>query len=126
LDERIAKIREMRSFVRESAPAVAEVVEVDLAEQVEAGRSPDGEKWRPRKDGGRPLRTAASALRVAAIGTRVFVRLTGHVARHHLGTARGGIVRQILPTGGVPDSMNERIRVVLVARFEQVMGGRNG
>jgi hypothetical protein len=124
LDAQIARLRELPSLAREAAPDAAHAVERVIERQIQAATDPAGKAWEPTQDGRTPLRTADKALAVVAIGPTVFARLKGHIARHHLGRARGGVQRQILPTQGLPSAMSTAIRGVLVEHFERKMGGR--
>jgi hypothetical protein len=123
LDAHIARIRKLPGLAKEAAPDVAQAVRDELERQIAAGVDPDGKPWKAREDGEQPLRTAANSLAVVAVGPRIFARLTGHVARHHRGRAKGGIERPILPTGPVPPAMGRAIARVLAKRFAAHMGG---
>jgi hypothetical protein len=123
LDAHIERLRKLPDLVRSAAPEVAEAVEAELQKSIAAGTSADGKVWTPRKDGGQPLKTAGKSLAVVAVGTTVFGRLRGHVARHHRGIAKGGIQRRIFPsTGKLPPAMSKAIRDVFVRRFQSEFG----
>lgn len=125
LDAQIARLRAMGELPRRAAPAAAEAVEDVLHRQIAAGVDPNGKAWEPRQeDGEKPLRNAAQALAVVAVGTTVFARLKGPEARHHLGTAKGGTVRRILPVRGIPAPMARVIANALAEEFRQMMGVR--
>lgn len=127
IDAIIARVRAIPGLARRAAPDAARAVERVLGEQLERGESPTGETWAPRRaDGGRALEDARKALAVAPIGTRLFARLTGPVARHDLGRARGGVVRKMLPASGpIPAALAKAIRDVLTTHFERATkGGR--
>lgn len=125
LDVMIRKLRELPGLVKRAAPDVADAVKASIERTIEAGTTSDGKAWAPRKaDGGRPLEGAEKALAVAAVGTRVYARLSGHVARHHLGRAKGGTYREILPTTSkLPAPMADGIRRELVRHFDDAMRG---
>lgn len=121
LDAMIAKIRRIPEIAKRAAPDVAEALRATILETINAGTTPEGEPWAPRKeDGGRPLAGAARALKVAPIGTRIFVRIAGPEARQHLGRARGGVRRGIIPTSLTP-RMAERVREVLARHFREIV-----
>lgn len=125
LDAMIARLRELPKLATEAAPDVAASVEREIEAQISAGVDPNGRAWAPKKDGtGKPLRTAGKALAVVPLGSTIYARLRGHVARHHLGRARGGTVRQILPVDGIPPRIISAIRTVLAEHFTNKMGGR--
>lgn len=118
LDAMIATIGALPNLTRDAASDVADAVRAELRRTIAAGTTPDGKPWQPTLDGERPLRHAADALHVGAVDSTIYVRLAGPEARHHLGRARGGKVRQVIPVDKVPDRMGEAIRAVLVKRFD--------
>jgi hypothetical protein len=123
LDDVIARLRACGTVPEEAAAAAAEVTHAELTRQIAAAETPAGSSWPERKDGGKALATAGKALVVRSAGTAVYARLFGHVARHHKGTAKGGVRRQILPheiTPRLRTAIGERLRALLAAR----LGGR--
>ena len=123
LDAMIATIRKLPELGKQAAPDVAAAVEADLQRTIAVGTTPDGEPWKLTKEGDKPLTGAAKALAVVAVGTTVFVRLTGPEARHHLGRGRGGVVRQVIPTKRIPAKMATAIRSVLERHFTAMTAG---
>lgn len=123
LNAMLERLRKLPELGTEAAPSVADAVRDQLEKTIDAGTTAEGKSWERTKDGKQPLRNAAKALAVVAVDSTIFARLTGHIARHHLGRARGGVVRQILPTEGIPSGMAKAIKTVLVEEFEDVMGG---
>jgi hypothetical protein len=106
-------------LAREAAPLVEQAVKATAA----AGTTPDGEAWAPRKrDGGRALANAASAVSAAAVGASVRVTLTGVEVFHHLGA--GVPKRKILPDGGagVPPKIAEGCLVAARRVWARLMG----
>ena len=137
LEQHIANLRRMSTFVRDAAPAIAVEMRRTIEAQIAAGVGPDGTPWAPRKPttrgrnvkrGGPVLVNAAKALEVKAEGTVIIARLTGVEARHQLGAVRGGVKRPILPdtrTGAaMPAPLARAINTVLARRFAQTMGTR--
>lgn len=124
LNSMLEKLRRLPELATQAAPKVAEAVRDELEKSIAAGTTPEGKAWERTKDGKQPLEGAAKALAVVAVGSTVFARLTGHIARHHLGRARGGVVRPILPTEGLPKDMAKAIKTVLVDEFTGLMGGK--
>ncbi len=104
LDARIAKIRELQRVARDELPReLGRVVERHVLDAVRAGRSPDGEPWPRREDGARALEDAAEGIRVDVSRSAVMVSITKrHLELHHLGRARGGVRRPLLPTTITP------------------------
>ena len=122
LQLQIERLRELAVLPRTAAPAVAEVLKLELDKQIAAGKAPDGSTWEPRKeDGGKPLTGAAKALAVVAVGSTVFARLKGPEARHHFGFGKGGVKRQILPTETLPAVLVRAIKAVIGETFDRVM-----
>ncbi len=125
LDGMIERLRALPGLAERAAPAVADAVREELQRTISAGTSADGKPWAPKADGSKPLANAAGALGVAAVGKRVIVRLRGPEARHHLGWARGGKERPIIPTDAIPPAMTRRIKAVLAEEFAKSMAGES-
>jgi hypothetical protein len=125
IEQQIKRLREVALLPREAAPAVALALKETLQRQIGAGKAPDGSTWEPRKeDGGKPLVHAAQALAVVPVGSTVFARLKGPEALHHGGRAKGGTVRQILPTTAMPQPMVQAIAAVVEETFVRIMESR--
>lgn len=123
IDRQVARLRALAKLVPTAAPGVAVAVRDVVAGNIARGVGPDGVAWEPTEEGKRPLRRAAKALEVRAVGTVVVATLTGPEARHHLGAVRGGVRREILPTGGsIPSPMVDEIERVLDKQFRAIMG----
>ena len=123
LDAHIARVRSLPELGRRAAPDVAIAVRDELERQIGAGVDPNGKPWKRTEDGRVPLATAAEALHVGAVGSTVVIRLTGHIARHHLGRVKGGVQRQVIPIRGLPAPLAGAVKVVLVEHFGEVMHG---
>jgi hypothetical protein len=121
LDAHIARIRALPELARRAAPEVAAAVKDDLQRQVAAGVDPDGRPWERTEDGRTPL--VGAEVFVGAVGSSVILRLRGHIARHHLGRARGGKTRRIIPTAGIPPRLATVITKVLSQQFDEAMHG---
>lgn len=125
LDAQIQALRSLERTAEEIAPEVAKELEAQIQAQIAAGTDPEGNPWPPAKEGGSPpLRTAGKALRVVSLGSRVIATLTGHVALHHLGRARGGVRRVILPTRKLPQKAAEAIKNVFLRHMAAKFGGK--
>jgi hypothetical protein len=121
MDDMIARIRAIPNLAKNAAPDAAAEVLRTIRETIGAGTDCDGKPWAPRKeDGSRPLKNAARAVKVAPLGTRIFARVYGAEAKHHLGTAKGGVIRGIIPTHLTP-TLTHRIRAVLVRHFDETV-----
>jgi phage gpG-like protein len=108
----------------EIAKEVAPTLDQKIRQNISAGVDPEGKPWQLTKEGKRPLTNAGAALTVRAISSVVQAKLTGHVALHHLGAAKGAPKRQILPSSKLPQPMTAAIRQVAVERFDKHMKGR--
>lgn len=121
LDAWVAKLRRLPHMVEAAAPDLAVALKAELDKNISAGRAPDGSTWKPKKDGGRPLVNAASAVTTRADGTVVQAVLTGPEVFHHYGTKKDP-QRQILPRGAMPESLGQAFRAKLAAKFKETMG----
>lgn len=124
LDAHIARIRQLGELAKNAAPQVASALEREIGAQVAAGADPTGKAWPKTQAGTAPLRGAAKAVRVRAIGSVVVETVEGHHALHHQGRARGGVRRQILPTSGIPAPVERAITKVVTGEFRRTMGAR--
>lgn len=123
LNSIIARIRELGESLPEFAKDGARALEEELEGNIAAARGPDGKAWVLKDDGGRPLRNAAKALRVVAMGSRIVVTLTGPEANHSIGKTRGNIARPIVPTRKLSDPASAALERVFNERFARIMGG---
>lgn len=121
LDEHIARVRKLPHMVEQAAAEVAREIRDETERQIAAGLDPEGRPLQPTQEGQRPLATAR--VMVGAVGTRIFLRLQGHLARHHLGRAKGGIVRQLIPVDRLPPRYAAAIQRTFSKRFAAIMGG---
>lgn len=124
LDRQIARLRELGRLVPVSTPVVASAVKDELAAQLRRGEAPDGRPWAKTAEGRDALPNAARDLSVRPVGTTIVCRIDGVHARHHFGHVRGGIKRQILPSGKIPDPVVVAIDKVITREFRKTMGGK--
>lgn len=120
--DQIRRLRALAGFGAASAKAVARAVKVEARKQIAAGLGPDGRPLQLTKDGRQPLKNAGEVITVRAVGTTVIMVVKNHHARHHLGFAKGKVVRQLIPTDKLPDTMTKAITKVVTGEFEQIMG----
>lgn len=126
-----AKLREMidrcRSLPRElvvrSVPEIARALKADIDEHVARGQAPDGAAWQLKQDGEQALVGAQQTVDVSFSGSVVLAVMRGKFVRHHKGTARGGIRRQVLPTRKIPEAVTRAIGATLRKHFSAIMGG---
>lgn len=113
IDDIIAQLRAAPERARELLPEMAAEVQLVLAENIAAERGPDGTPWPATKDGRHALKNAAGDLTSQVVGTAILVTLQAPSSLHHLGIARGGVRRPILPSKGIPAPVAEALgRVV--------------
>lgn len=125
LDAMIEQMRGLKDLAAAAAPGIAEAMQREAERTIAAGTTAYGEAWKLTKDEGKvPLRNAVQALKVASIGTRIYMRLIGPEARHHLGWGRGGVPRNVLPIDKIPAPMAAAITVVLKQRFAAMTGAQ--
>lgn len=123
LDAMIRRIRAIKGLAKSAAPEIATVLKSTLDANISSARGPDGKPWAPTQSGKAPLRNAGARVDVKAVGTVILARLTGVEVRHHRGTARGHVRRQILPTRFIPEPLSKAIGKVLSRRFGEITGG---
>jgi phage gpG-like protein len=82
-----------------------------VQESADAGQDPgNGGAWKPRKkDGGRALENASSAIVGTVSGNTLVLRISDHYAIHQYGTTKIP-ARHIIPSGGLPDLIGNAIR----------------
>lgn len=113
IDDMIRRLRAIGRMAKDGATDAAREFEAELKRSLAAGVAPGGAAWQATKAGGRPLKRAAAAVTVTAVGSVVLARLTGHHVWHHFGTAKVP-QRQQLPTGALPGSLGDAIKRGLV------------
>ena len=117
----IDRLNTLGDLPTEVAKEVAPVLDAEIRKNIAAGVDPEGKPWQLTKDGKKPLTNAGAALTVRAISSVVQAKLEGHVALHHIGSARGNVRRQILPSSRLPQPMTAAVKTVAVRRFNQHM-----
>lgn len=144
----VEKLREMNERVaKEALPAVAEIARSSPA----AGRTPDGEAWPDKQEGGRALTKSPDEIEVTTKGNRIVMKIGRPYVYHHHGAggwstskkaeasrksaerkrAKSGTTskfhaprRQIIPVGdAIPSAMNEAVAEVAKRVFDDAMGG---
>lgn len=118
-----ARLRALGSLTQRSVPVCAVVVKRVLVAKADAAQSPDGQPWAPTKVGKRALPGAAGAIEVRTSGTTITARVSGAYALHSEGRARGGVKREILPSGAMPAAISTAIGEVVADEFNATMRG---
>lgn len=122
LDSYIERLRSLpKGIVRESAPAIAKEAHSEIEQNIALQRDPDGEHWLPGKGGRNVLTGAAQAVNSRAIGDTIIISVEGPEAKHHKGTANGGIKRGIIPTRKIPKPLVDAIKRIMGAAFQRIM-----
>ena len=124
LDDMIASLLRLAEMPDEAAKLAAPIVEKVAKAQAADGLAPDGEAWTPKKDGGAPLKNAAKAISVEAIGNVVRVKLAGVEVLHNFGTHRLP-KREIIPTRSneIPPAYAAAIKAGADAAFDKLVRG---
>lgn len=112
LDEMIESLRRLDGEGVEAriAARAAPLLEEALRASADAGQSPDGKPWQPRKEGGKAYANAAAKITVKAYGPIVRATLTGAEVYGHFGTEKMP-KRQMLPDAGA--AMPELVTAIL-------------
>jgi hypothetical protein len=113
LDDWIKRLETLPDGVKAIAQELAPEVKAVIDEQIAQGVGPDGQAWKPKKDGGRALVNAAKAVTAKAIDNVILITLSGKEVFHQWGTRRVP-QRAILPTGGLPAKLGNAIRLGIV------------
>lgn len=115
LSAMLAELADLQTTAEDVARACVTEVRGEIDRTIAAGQDPYGQPWEPRKrDGGRPLRSAARAVRVTAYEDEVIIRLTGVESRHHTGAIKGRTQRRIIPTRrDLPDGMRAAVEAAV-------------
>lgn len=127
LQQLIDRVGAVESLANRVAPLAARKISAVIKANCDAGQDPYGKPWPARKkDGGRALRNAADAVRVAALDKTVVMAVTGKEAIHDLGQAKGGIQRTILPEAGkpLPQNIRDAVHDSFEHVFSDIMEGR--
>lgn len=119
LDAMIASISSLETLVPESLPALSEACQRSVERTIADGTTAYKKPWQPTADGRKPLRNASKALKVATVGTTVWINITGVEARHHLGAVKGKVKRPIIPERGLPGVLAKELRAILEANFQE-------
>lgn len=112
LDAQIARVQSLETAPQEIAKEGAKELDAIIRANILKGQAPDGTAWSPTKSGEPALRGAGKALSTTAQGTVIVASLEGPEALHHLGFAKGGVKRQILPTRALPGAMVQALKAV--------------
>lgn len=120
IEQMIAKLEQLGpAFLRDAMPPLVAELQREQRRTIDAGTTPYGEPWAPRKaDGGKPLRGAFDAIEWTIDGTAVILKMTGINVRHNFGGVKGRVKRQVIPRYTIPPAWQRAIRRVLDQRFK--------
>jgi len=124
LNAMLEHLRGLKSLPEDIARAAAADLQEAARATAAAGKTPDGDPWQPKKDGGRALVHAAEHLVAKALGKTIVLTLKGVEVFHNFGTSRLP-KRQILPDGGsgIPKNVSAALRKTAGRVFSRAMGG---
>jgi hypothetical protein len=106
------------------AEIAAPLVNAAVKKTADAGQTPMGAPWPPKKDGGRPLAHAGDHIRTEAIGNLVYMTLPAPDSFHHFG-AGNSPRRQVIPDGvTIPKSVHDAVEKACRQAFDEVVAGR--
>lgn len=119
LQRMIASLQKLGDLENTACPDVAEDIKQVLVDNDRKHLDPYGKPWPVRRADGQPaLDDAEQALRVAAVGNRIIMRIKGPFARHHLGKGANKTQRKQIPDQPkLPDNINKAITDVLIRHF---------
>jgi hypothetical protein len=122
----IKSLQAMEGMAEKCMPEMAVAIQQELHRTIAAGTTPYGEPWQKTQadpdrgvaGGETPLRHAAKAVTVNAVGKSIYILVDGPEAKHHLGSARGKIKRRIIPSKKqIPQGMLQVMKQVLDRYF---------
>lgn len=119
----IDRIRSLKLLPERVAVRAAPLVEKALKASAAAGTDPSGAPWKAKKDGGKPLKNAASKISTVANGKSIITTLTGPDVFHHRGT-KDHPRRQVIPRSNeVPDSVAAALDEAMRIEFDASVAG---
>jgi hypothetical protein len=125
LDEMIASLNRLAggAVEKEVVPALGKAILTEVQRTANAGTSPEGKAWAPKKAGGQALTTAADKIKLAVSGHKITLSIAGPLALHHRGWARGGVQRQVLPISNMPNNVESAARRELEKQRRKLLEG---
>lgn len=122
LDAWIAELERLGSDVVKATAAEA-VPDVLAAAQAtaNAGTTPEGNPWEPKKKGGRALPNAAKAITVHATGSVITITLAPPYTFHQYGVGESTPQRQIIPSGVLPAGIARALQRAVERAFRRLI-----
>jgi hypothetical protein len=124
--EMIRRVEKLGSEgITEMAKAAAPKIEEISKASAAAGTTPDGQAWKPKKDGKAPLQNAAAAVECVPLFDKIKIRLIGTATGSQKVQAIQNLYRPIIPTRGgeVPKPLVEALKDAASKTFKRIMGG---
>lgn len=104
----MSRLSTMSNISKNTAKIIQKNLEKEIRGNIEKGQDYDGKKWAPlkkQKNGSRKaLKNAGDELYITRRGLKITARVRGWYALHNWGTARGNVLREILPKIRIPES----------------------
>jgi hypothetical protein len=126
LEDKIAQFRfKVADVADDVVEDVADIINTEQRKTIAAKVDPYGKAWpakQPKKgDDGAFRFVEPGDVVVGAIGRTIITRIKSRVpVLHHLGYARGEVVRRVIPVGGkIPPRWSERIRERVLRAFRE-------
>jgi hypothetical protein len=126
MNEMIATLKELggSGMTDKVAAKAAPLVDEAIKTTAKAGQNPYGEPWAPKKDGGAPLKNAASHVSTRSSGSLVIVTLTGEAEVFHNRGGKRTPQRQIIPNSEtfLPRTVNDALVTAAGKLFDEITG----
>lgn len=122
LEDKIAQYRVKLADVPDSVVEdVAGILDEEQRRTIAAKVDAYGQPWTPKKRDDGPFRFVEPGdVVTGAIGRTIITRIkTRHVVLHHLGYARGDVVRHVIPVGKIPPRWAARIKARVLRAFRE-------
>ena len=122
LEDKIAQFRFRLADVPDDVVEdVAKIIDSEQRSTIAAKVDAYGQPWKAKKvDDGPFTFVKPSDVVTGAIGRTIITRIkTREAVLHHLGYARGNVVRRIIPVGKIPPKWSARIKERVLRAFRE-------
>lgn len=122
LEDKIAQFRVKLADVADDVVGdVAQIIDEEQRRTIAAKVDAYGNPWTSKKVDDGPFKfVQPSDVVTGAIGRTIITRIkTRPVVLHHLGYARGHVVRRVIPVGKIPTKWSERIKERVLRAFRE-------
>lgn len=124
LEDKIAQFRVKLAHVADDVvDDVAKIIDEEQRRTITAKTDAYGKPWTPKKVDDGPFRfVKPDDVVTGAIGRTIITRIrTRSVVLHHLGYARGEVVRRVIPVGKIPPKWAARIKERVLRAFREAV-----